>query len=170
MGYNAICRQCSSQTVLRFSFLPANKHQKICMTLSADSIASVQTVQRYCYVNCIMCRVLSETGHNACKRKVSSQISLCSPHRLIRDDTFRTCIKPGFSLEQETSNVNEKLHIHKRKLSSLISLWGIIRHQWGYSLYCHTEKAYTQSDPRSFKYAVFLKQAQCRGIIRIQSR
>ena len=58
-------------------------------------------------------------------RKVSSQISLCSPHRLIQDDTFRL----NWIFAKKRHHVNEKFH-KKQKLSSMISLCRLHRLIW----------------------------------------
>ena len=52
-----------------------------------------------------MCRVLRKLGIMHV-RKVSSQISLCSPHRLIRDDTFRL----NWIFAKKRHHLNEKFH------------------------------------------------------------
>ena len=71
-----------------------------------------------------LCRVLRKLGIMHV-RKVSSQISLCSPHRLIRDDTFRL----NWIYAKKRQHLNEKIP-WTRKLSSLISLCALHRLIW----------------------------------------
>ncbi len=59
-------------------------------------------------------------------RIVSFQISLCSPHRLIRDESFR----PNWIFAKKRHHLNEKFHKKKWKSSSLISLCGLHRLIW----------------------------------------
>ena len=78
------------------------------------------TVNEVCW---ILWPVLSENGCLMPVRKVSSQISLCSPHKLIRDDTFRFYVI--FCYKKVSSK--QKYSECEKKVWSLISLCGLHR-------------------------------------------
>ena len=75
-----------------------------------------------------MCRVLRKLGIMHV-RKVSSQISLCSSHKVIKDDTF--CLNWIFA--KKRLHLKENCHF-VRKVSSLISLCKMDRLIWDKTL------------------------------------
>ena len=75
-----------------------------CMELWTKTGQPFQQLRNHATVNQV-CRVLRKLGIMLV-RKVSSQISLCSPHRLIRVDTFRL----NLIFAKMRHYLNEKFH------------------------------------------------------------